>query len=45
MYDKIIEVVYEISYLGVTIESTGGWNKYKTKKNLKVNYPLLTPDV
>jgi hypothetical protein len=29
MYDQIIEVVDGINYLGVTLESAGGWNNHK----------------
>jgi hypothetical protein len=36
MYDQIIKAVYEISYLGVTLESTGWCNKHKTKQMVKV---------
>jgi hypothetical protein len=30
MYCHLIETANEVSYLGATLESTGGWNKHKT---------------
>jgi hypothetical protein len=32
MDDQLIDVVNEISYLGITLESTGGWNRHKIKQ-------------
>jgi hypothetical protein len=42
--DHKIEVVDEINYLGVTFESSGGWNKQKLKVRAKGNQTLLAID-
>jgi hypothetical protein len=39
-----LEVGDEKKYLGVTLESTGGWNKYKTKQTLKGNETLVATE-
>jgi hypothetical protein len=44
MCDQTVDVVDEISHLGVTLESTGGWNKHKTKLMVKGNQTLLATD-
>jgi hypothetical protein len=44
MYDQLIEVVNEISYLGITLESTGGWNRHKMKRMVKGNQSLVAID-
>jgi hypothetical protein len=44
MYDKLIDVVNEISYLGVTLESTGEWNRHKMKQMVKGNQSLVAID-
>jgi hypothetical protein len=41
MYDQLIDVVNEISYLGVALESTGGWNRHKMKQMVKGNQSLV----
>jgi hypothetical protein len=41
MYNQLIEVVNELSYLGITLESTGGWNKHRKKQIVKGNQSLL----
>jgi hypothetical protein len=41
MYCHLIDVVNEISYLGVTLESTGGCNKHKMKQMVKGNQSLV----
>jgi hypothetical protein len=51
MYDQLIHVVNEISYLGITLESTRGWNRHKMKQMVKVNLSFVdkcltrTPDM
>jgi hypothetical protein len=42
--DHRIEVVDEINYLGVTFESSGGWNKQKLKVRAKGNQNLVATD-
>jgi hypothetical protein len=37
MYDKLMEVVNELSYLGIALESTGGWNRHRKKQMVKGN--------
>jgi hypothetical protein len=44
MHDQLIDVVNDISYLGVTIESTGGWNRHKMKQMAKRNQSLVGTD-
>lgn len=44
MYDQIAEVIDKISYLRVTTESTGGWNKHKTNQTVKGNQTLAAID-
>jgi hypothetical protein len=44
VYDQLIDVVNEISYLGVTLESTGGWNRHKMKQMAKGNQSLVAID-
>jgi hypothetical protein len=44
MYDQLIDVVSEISYLGITLESTGGWNRHRKKQMVKGNQFLLAVD-
>jgi hypothetical protein len=44
MHDKLIDIVNEISYLEVTLESTRGWNKHKMKQMVKGNQPLVATD-
>jgi hypothetical protein len=44
MYDQLIEVVNELSYLGITLESTGGWNRRRMKQMVKGNQCLLAID-
>jgi hypothetical protein len=44
MYDHLIDIVNEISYLGVTLESTGGWNRHKMKQMVKGNQSLVAND-
>jgi hypothetical protein len=41
MYDQTIEVVDEVSYLAVTTECTGGWNKHNTKEVVKGKQALV----
>jgi hypothetical protein len=40
MYDQIIDVIDELCYLGVMLESTRDWNKHKTKQMVKGNQLL-----
>jgi hypothetical protein len=42
--DQLIVVVYEISYLGVSLENAGGWKKYKMKQTVKGNQTLVAID-
>jgi hypothetical protein len=35
MESQQIEIVKEIDYLGVTLESSGGWSKQKAKQKVK----------
>jgi hypothetical protein len=42
--DHRTEVVDEINYLGVTFESSGGWNKQKLKARAKGNQTLVAID-
>jgi hypothetical protein len=44
MYDQLIETVNEISYLGITRESTGGWNRHRMKQMVKGNQSLVAID-
>jgi hypothetical protein len=44
MYDQLTDVVNEISYLGVTLESTGGWNRHKMKQMVKGDQSLVVTD-
>jgi hypothetical protein len=45
MYDQLIEAVNnELSYLGITLESTGGWNRHRKKQMVKGNQSLLAID-
>jgi hypothetical protein len=41
VYDQTIEVVDEVSYLAVTTERTGGWNKHNTKEVVKGKQALV----
>lgn len=41
---KLIEVVNELSYLWVTLENTGGWNKHKVKQIIKEKQSLVAVD-
>jgi hypothetical protein len=40
MHDQLIEVVNELSYLGITLESTGGWNRHRKKQMVKGKDPI-----
>jgi hypothetical protein len=42
--DHKIEVADEINYLGVTLESSGGWNRLKLKVMAKGNQTLVAID-
>jgi hypothetical protein len=42
--DRKIEMADEINYLGVTFESSGGWNKQKPKIMAKGNQTLVATD-
>jgi hypothetical protein len=44
IYDQLIDVVNEISYLGVILESTGGSNRHKMKQMAKGNKSLVATD-
>jgi hypothetical protein len=44
MYDQLIDVVNEISYLGKTLESARGWNRHKMKQMVKGNQSLVATD-
>jgi hypothetical protein len=44
VYDQTTEVVDGISCLGVTLESTEGWTKHKTKLMARGKQTLLTID-
>jgi hypothetical protein len=44
MYDQLIDIVNERSYLGITLESTGGWNRHKMKQMVKGNQSLVAID-
>jgi hypothetical protein len=44
MYDQLIDAVNEISFLGVTLESTGEWNRHKMKQMVKGNKFLVATD-
>jgi hypothetical protein len=44
MYDQLIDVVNEISHLGVTLESTRGSNRHKMKQMVKGNQSLEAAD-
>jgi hypothetical protein len=39
--DHNIEVADEINYLGLTFESSGGWNRQKLKVTAKGNQTLV----
>jgi 3-keto-L-gulonate-6-phosphate decarboxylase len=41
MYDQLIDAVNEISYLRITLESTGGWNRHRMKQMVKRNQSLV----
>jgi hypothetical protein len=44
MENQQIEVVMEINYLGVTLESSGGWSKQKAKQKVKGIWSLVATD-
>jgi hypothetical protein len=44
MYDRSIDAVDEINYLGVTLDYTGGWNKQKAKLRAKGSQTLAAID-
>jgi hypothetical protein len=44
MENQQIEVVMEINYLGVTLESSGGWSKQKAKQKVKGIRSLVAID-
>jgi hypothetical protein len=44
MYDQLIEVVNELNCLGITLESTGGWNRHRKKQIVKGDQSLLAID-
>jgi hypothetical protein len=44
MENQQIEVVKEIDYLGVTLESSGGWSKQKAKQKVKRIQSLVAID-
>jgi hypothetical protein len=44
MRDQLIDVVSEISYLGISPESTGGWNRHRMKQMVKGNLSLVAID-
>jgi hypothetical protein len=44
MYDQLVEIVNEISCLGITLESTGGWNRNGMKEIVKGNQSLVAID-
>jgi hypothetical protein len=44
VYDQLIKIVNELSYLGVTLESTGGWNSHRMKQIVKGNQSLVAID-
>jgi hypothetical protein len=45
MHDQLIEVVNEINYLGITLESAGGWNSRRMKQMVKGNHSLVAIDI
>jgi hypothetical protein len=45
MYDQITEVADGINYLGVSLESTGGWIKYEAELRVKGNQTLMALNV
>lgn len=44
MENQQVEVVNEISCLGVTLESSGGWNKYKASRRIEGNPSFVAVD-
>jgi hypothetical protein len=41
MHGNNIEVVDEITYLGITLENTGSWEKHKKKITARSNQTLI----
>jgi hypothetical protein len=44
IYDQLIEIVNELSCLGMTLECTGGWNRHRMKQIVKGNQSLVAID-
>jgi hypothetical protein len=44
MGDSATEVVNEMSYLGVTLKSSGGWSLLKAKQRIKGNQSVIAID-
>jgi hypothetical protein len=44
MYDQLTKVVNEVSYLGIILESTGGWNRHRMKQMVKGKQSLVAID-
>jgi hypothetical protein len=44
MYDQLIDVVNQISYVQVMIESVGGWNRHVMKQMVQGNQSAVAVD-
>jgi hypothetical protein len=44
MYDQLMDIINEISYPEITLESTRGWNRHEMKETVKGNQSLVAID-